>query len=121
VLAVVEHQQQFPLPQVGPQQRHRLGRGLVAQVEGGEHRVADQHGIAHVGELDQEGTPEIGGDADGEPGLAHPARSDEGDQSRVGQPSPHLGQFLAAADKLEVSAACWSRCRCWPCSACATR
>src|SRR5262249_56148194 len=45
VLAVVHDQQQFLVPQVGKQQRQRLGRGLVPQVQGGHDGVAHQRRV----------------------------------------------------------------------------
>ena len=42
VLAVVHDEQQLLVPQVREQEGPRLGRGLVAQVQGRQHGVADQ-------------------------------------------------------------------------------
>ena len=53
VLAVVHHQQQLLVAQVGEQEGPRLGRGLVAQVQGRQDGVVDQSRVPDLGELDQ--------------------------------------------------------------------
>jgi hypothetical protein len=104
VLAVVHDQQQVGAPQVVAEQGHRPGRGLVAQVEGRHDGVADQAGIGHLGQLDQpaaiaEAAGEIRGRPNGQPGLAHAARSDQADQAGLGEFLPDLGQLATAADE----------------------
>ena len=104
VLAVVHQEEQLPVPQVGEQEGLRLGRCLIAQIQGREHRVADQVRIPDVGELDEpravrEGSREIGPDPDREAGLADAARADEGDQANRGELLPQLRELAAAADE----------------------
>ncbi len=104
VLAVVHQEQQLPVPQVGEQESPRLGRGLVAQVQGREDRVPHQVGVPDIGQLDQpcavrEGAGEIGPDPDREAGLADAARADERDQANRAELLPQLRELAAAADE----------------------
>ena len=104
VLAVVHEEQQPPVPQVGQEERPRIGRRLVAQVQGGEDRVADRSRVADVGELDEpravrEGAREIGPHPDREAGLADAARAHEGHQSSRRELLPQLRELAAAADE----------------------
>ena len=104
VLAVVHDQQQVLVPEIVTEQGPRAGRGLVAQVQGRHDGLADQVRIFHLGQLDQpaaiaEAAGEVGGRPDGQPGLAHPARSDQADQAGLGELLPDLGQLVTAADE----------------------
>ena len=87
MLAVVEDQQQLLVLEVGTKQGQRLGRGLVAEVEGGHDDVADQRRILELSELGhpraaREAASEGGRDTDRKAGLSHAARPDQADQTR---------------------------------------
>ncbi|GAA1688101.1 hypothetical protein GCM10009733_100900 [Nonomuraea maheshkhaliensis] len=102
VLAVVHHQQQPLVPQVRQEQCHRLGRGLGAQVQGRRHGVADQPGIADLGQLDQpraagEPAPEIARHPQRQPRLADPAGTDQADQPGLRELAPDHREFTASA------------------------
>ena len=78
------------VPEVGHQDLQRRRRGLVAQVQGCDHRVGHQGCVAKLGELDQPGavrepTRKIAWQRGRQSGLADASRPDEADQSRVGQ------------------------------------
>ena len=90
VLAVVHHQQELLVLQVRAQQRQRLGRGLVAQVQSRHDGVADQRGVLNLRELDhpcaaREAAREIGRTPNRQAGLADTAWPGEADQAGPGQ------------------------------------
>jgi hypothetical protein len=104
VLAVVHHQQELLVAEVRVQERLRLGRRLVPEVEGRDDRVAHQRRIAHLGQLDEpraarEATSQLGRDADGEPALADASGPDQAYDPRRPQLRSQLGELAAAADE----------------------
>ncbi len=104
MLAVVHQEQQVLVPQVGDQEDPWLGRRLVAQVQGRQHGAGDESRVANVGELHHpcsvpEAAPEVRARPDREAGLAHAARTDEGDQTGRGERRPDLRDLAAATDE----------------------
>jgi hypothetical protein len=104
VLAVVQHQQQFPVPQVPDD---HFGRRLVGgdiDAQGLGDRVPDHGAIGHWGEIDQpyavsECPAQLPGNPDGEAGLTAAAYPGEGDQPGARQQPLHLHDVLSAADE----------------------
>ena len=102
VLTVVEDQQQLAVAQVGQQDLQRLRRGLVPKVQGGDHRVDHQGGIADLGELDppgpvREAASEVRRDPNGQARLADASGADQADQTRAGHRLTSLRQLPAAS------------------------
>jgi hypothetical protein len=104
MLAVVHHQQQLLVAQVGEQQIARRRRGLVPQVQRGQHGVAHKGRIPNVGKLDQpcavpETARDVGRGLDGQPSLADAAWPDEADQTRRSELLLEFRELVAAADE----------------------
>jgi hypothetical protein len=104
VLAVVDDEQQPPVPYLlGEGVQRRLG-GVVVQpqrVGGGERpeRRVVQPGEVHEAHAVREGPLHAGRDARGEPGLADAARPGQRHQPCAGQQFAALGQFATPVDE----------------------
>ncbi len=104
VLAVVDDEEQPPVPQLLHEGVQRRLGGVVAQPqrvgggEGDERRVV-QPGEMHEAHAVRERPLHTGRDAPGEPGLADAARSGQRHQTCAGQQFAALGQFAAPVDE----------------------
>ena len=89
VLAVVEDEER-PADGQGVPGRVQDGVALDPQAERGGQGAGDQAGLLDLGQLDHVGGPAglggVGRDLQRQPGLAHPARADDGDQPLAGDP-----------------------------------
>jgi hypothetical protein len=102
VLTVVEDQEQLAISHMGQQDRQRLGRGLVSEIQRGDHRVDHQDGVADLGQLDPPGTVrepalEVGRHPNRQAGLSDASRPDETDETSAGQGPSKLRQLPAAS------------------------
>ena len=89
---------------MGQQQLRRIRRGKVSKVQGGDHRVGHQRGIADLGEFDPPGAvgeaaSEVRRNPNSQAGLADASGADEADQASVGQRLSNLRQLAAASDE----------------------
>src|SRR5205823_9706519 len=96
--------QQLLVLEVPKQESDRIGRGLIAQIEGRNDGVGNEPGLAHVGKLDQpraggKAPREIGGGADGKTRLAYAARADQADDPGRCQLLAKLCQLAPATDE----------------------
>ena len=98
VLAVVEHDQQLPVAD------HLGEPGRVRQVEGGGDRRGTPAG-SPTGASSTRHPPKrrpsasAAADLEGQPGLAHPAGADEGDEAMLGEQRREVAQLRVAADQ----------------------
>jgi hypothetical protein len=104
VFAVVQHEQELLVPQVGDQDLRRLHGGLVSEVQGGDHGVGHEGFVANLRQLDQPGaigetTAEVGGAPQGKSGLPDTTRPDEADQAGGAELLPDLAQLSSAPDE----------------------
>jgi hypothetical protein len=106
LLEVVQHQQQAFLAQGVGEHLGRGARGILPQAEGSRDRREDQVGGGDGGERDEdhafwERRRQLLGDAQGQPRLADPARTGQGDEADtlVHDQIAHRRDVGLAADK----------------------
>ena len=102
VLAVVQHHQRLGPGELG---EHGVGRGpahLFPETERAGHRRSDHGRVGHRHQVDiprpvGEATGHLGGNGQRQAGLAHPARTDRGDQAMSRQSVGQRGPFRRPA------------------------
>jgi hypothetical protein len=104
VLAVVQHEQQIPIAQVGGERRQRPLAGPVAQAQRERDRLRDEAAVLQRREVDQpdavaEAVFEVHRDPERQPGLAHSPDAGEREEPRIGQLPLGIGQLAAATDE----------------------
>ena len=86
------------------QDRQWLGRGLIPEVQRGDHRIDHQGGITDLGQFhppgsEQEPAPKVGRHPNRQAGLPDAPGSDETDEASAGQGPAKLRQLPAASHK----------------------
>jgi hypothetical protein len=106
MLQVVQHQQDRLLPEECRQRREGVLAGKLAHAYDARDRRQSQAGIGQRREIDEPDPIGIAlrhllGDGDGQPGLAHPTRSGQGQQANLllGQEGAEEGQLVLAVDQ----------------------
>jgi hypothetical protein len=107
VLAVVQHEEERARAQVGQQVRRRIGARGEPEGQGLRHRLGDERGLGDAGQLDQpdavgEARGQIGGDGEGQAGLAAAAHAGHGDQRGSGERLGERGALALAPDQRGV-------------------
>ena len=104
VLAVVQHEQRWLVAELDGELVDRGGAGRLAGADGGECGAADGVRVRQRRQFDPPHPAGVridglGGDGEGEAGLAHPGRTRQGDEPITAQQTADVGDLAGPPDQ----------------------